>query len=103
MEVLTRKNLWKQKPIPETKKPEWPRRPCPEAVLIKLAKKVSYVAILKDVKKRVKPEELGNIVQGIRETRSKDLLMDLKCSKEDRGWLDSVFKEVNNASYNKFI
>ena len=42
----------------------------------------------------VKPEILGFTVQGIRETRSKDLLVDLKFSKEDRGHLDSAFKGV---------
>ena len=67
-------------------------------MLIKSAEGVSYVAILKDLKKRVKPEELGVTVQEIRETRSKDLLMELKCSKEDRGQLDSAFKEVNGVS-----
>ena len=34
----------------------------------------------------------------IRETRSKDLLVDLKCSKEDRGRLDTALKEVIGAS-----
>ena len=79
MEVPTRKNLRKQKPKREAKKPEWPRRARPEAVLIKPAKDVSYAAILKGPNKRVKPEELGVTVQGIKETRSKDLLVGLKC------------------------
>ena len=59
---------------------------------------VSYAVILKDLKKHVKPDELGVTVHGIRETRSKDLLADLKCSKEDRGRLDTALKEVIGAS-----
>ena len=83
---------------PEAKKPEWPRRTCPEEVLIKLAERVSYTSILKDLMKRVKPKELGITAQGIRETCSKDLLVNLKISKEGRGWLYSTFKEVIGAS-----
>ena len=60
---------------------------------------MSYAAILKDLKKRVKPKKLGITVQGFRETRSKDLLVELKCSKEDRGRLDIAFKEVTGASH----
>ena len=67
-------------------------------MLIKPAEGVSYVAILKDFKKRVKPEELGVTVQGIRETRSKDLLVELKCYKEGRGWLDTALNEVHGVS-----
>ena len=42
--------------------------------------------------------KLGVTVQGIRETRYKDLLVELKCSKEGRGWLDTALKEVIGAS-----
>ena len=59
---------------------------------------VSYAAILKDLKKHVKPDELGVTVHGIRETRSKDLLVELKCSKEGRRRLDTALKEVIGAS-----
>ena len=59
---------------------------------------MSYAAILKNLKKPVKPEELGVTFQGIRETRSKDLLVELKYSKDDRERLDSAFKEVVGAS-----
>ena len=59
---------------------------------------MSYAAILKDLKKHVKPDELGVTVHGIRETRSKDLLVELKCSKGGRGRLDTALKEVIDAS-----
>ena len=42
----------------------------------------------------VKPEILGFTVQGIRETRSQDLLVELRCSSEGRGQLDAAFKEA---------
>ena len=59
---------------------------------------MSYAAILKDLKKRIKPDELGVTVQGIIETRSKDLLMELKCFKEGKGWLDTALREAIGAS-----
>ena len=65
--------------------------------LINLTEGVSYAAMLKDLEKRIKPEELGVAFQGIRETRFKDLLVELKCFK-DRGWLDAAFKDVIGAS-----
>ena len=46
---------------------------------------MSYASILRELKKRVNPDELGATVQGIRETRSKNLLVELKCSENDRG------------------
>ena len=67
-------------------------------MLIKSTEGVSYAAILKDLTKHVKPDELGVTVHGIRETRSKDLLVELKCSKEGRGRLDTFLKEVIGAS-----
>ena len=93
VEFLARKNLLKKKPKPEVEKRYWPRRARPGAVLIKPAEGVSYVAILKDLKKRVKPNELDVTVHGIREMRFKDLLVGLKCSKGDRGRLDTALKE----------
>ena len=71
-----------KKPKVEARKPEWPRRACPEAIIIKPVEGVSYTDNLKFLKKRVKPDELGIIVNGIKETRSKDLLIELKFSKE---------------------
>ena len=59
---------------------------------------MSYAATLRDLKKRVKPDEMGVTVQGIRETRPKDLLVELKCSKEGKGWLDTAFKEAIGVS-----
>ena len=98
MKVPARKSLHKKKPKPEAKKPDWPRRACLEAVLIKPPEGVSYTAIFKDLKKKVKTDELGVTVHEIRETRSKDLLMKLKCSKEGRRWLDTALKEVISAN-----
>ena len=40
---------------------------------MKYAERMSYATILRDRKKRVNPDELRTTVQGIRETRSKDL------------------------------
>ena len=59
---------------------------------------MSYASILRELKKRVNPDELGAAVQGIRKPRSKDLLVELKCSKKDRARLDTVFKEAVRAS-----
>ena len=70
-----------------------PRRARSEAVHIKPAEGMSYATILRDLKKRVNPDELGTTVQGIRETRPKDLLVELRCPKEGRARLDSAFKE----------
>ena len=67
-------------------------------MLIKPTERVSYAAILKDLKKRVKPDEMGITGQGIRETRSKDILEELECSKKDRGRLGTAFKEAIGAS-----
>ena len=63
-------------------------------VLIKPSKGVNYEAILKNLKSRVNPEELGVKIGGIREVRTKDLLVEVKCAAEDRGRLDSAFREV---------
>ena len=54
----------------------------------------SYAAILKSLKSSVNPEELGISVLGIRDTRSKDLLVEMKCVAKDRGRLDSVFRDA---------
>ena len=54
---------------------------------------MSYASILRELKKRVNPDELGATVQGIREARSKDLLVELKCSTKSRGRLDTAFKK----------
>ena len=50
--------------------------------------------VLEDLKKRVKPEKLDVSLQGMRETRSNVLLVELKCSAENRERLSSVFSEV---------
>ena len=57
-----------------------------DRVVIKPPDGVNYAGILHDLKKHVKPDVLGVKVQGIRETRSEDLRVELKCSKEGRGW-----------------
>ena len=46
------------------------------------------------LKSRVNPKELGVTVHGIRETRSKDLLVEMRCAEKDRDRLDSVFRDV---------
>ena len=46
---------------------------------------------------RVNPDELGVTVQGIRETCSKHLLVELKCSTKSKGRLDTAFKEAIGA------
>ena len=43
---------------------------------------------------KTNPEELGVTIEGIRETRSKYLLVELKCAVKDRGRLDSAFRDV---------
>ena len=45
----------------------------------------------------VNPDELGATVQGIREKRSKEFLVQLKCSTKSRGRLDTAFKEAIGA------
>ena len=45
-----------------------------------------------------KKKKKGATVEGIRETRSKDMLVKLKCSKKDRGRLETTFKEVIGVS-----
>ena len=55
---------------------------------------MSYASILCKLKKRVNPDELGATVQGIRETRSIDLLVELKLFKKGRARLDTAFKEA---------
>ena len=63
-------------------------------MLIKPADGVRYAKSWKNLKMHVKPDNLGLKVHVIRETRSKDLLVELKCSKEGRGQLNSTLKEV---------
>ena len=58
---------------------------------------MSYATILRELEKRVNPEELGATVQRVRKTRSKDLLVELKCSTKSGGRLDTAFKEVIGA------
>ena len=97
VEVPKKKDLRKKKVKKPSKTPEKPRRARPETVLIKPAEGMSYASILRELKKRVNPNELGATVQGIRETRSKDLLVELTCSTKSRGRLDTAFKEAVGA------
>ena len=94
VEVPKKKDLRKRKVKKPFKTPEKPRGARTEAVLIKPAEGMSYASILRELKKSVNPEEMGATVQGIRETRSKDLLVELKCSTKSRGRLDTAFKEA---------
>ena len=100
VEVPERKDLRKKKKQEKklSRTQEKPRRARPEAVLIKPAEGMSYASILRGLKKRVNPDELGATVQGIRETRSKELIVELKCSKKDRERLDIAFREAVGAS-----
>ena len=97
VEVLKKKDLRKRKGKKPSKTPDKHRRARPEAVLIKPVEGMSYASILRELKKRVNPDEMGATVQGIRETRSKDLLAKLKCTTKSRGRLDNVFKEAVGA------
>ena len=65
MEVLLRKDLRKKKLKPTPKKSERPKRARSEAVIIKPLEGVSYAAILKNLKSRVNPEELGDRIGDI--------------------------------------
>ena len=97
VEVPKKKDLRKRKVKKPFKTPEKPRRARPEAVLIKPAEGMSYASILRELKKSVNPEELGATVQGIRETCSKYLLVELRCSTNSRGRLDTAFNEAVGA------
>ena len=94
MEVPVKKDSRKKKTKPAPRKTERPKRFRSEAVLIKPTEGVSYAVILKNLKSCVNPEELGVKIGGIRETRTKDLLVEVKCTAEDRGRLDSAFRDV---------
>ena len=59
---------------------------------------MSYASILRDLKRRVNPDELGVTVQGIREMHPKDLLVELNFPKEGRGRLDSAFHKAIGVS-----
>ena len=82
----------KAKPVPRI--PVLPKRVHSEAVSIKPSDGVSYAESLKSLKSRVNPEELGFKIGGIRETRTKDLLVKVKCAAENRGRLDPAFRDV---------
>ena len=75
VEVPNKKDLRKKKGKKPSKTPEKPRRARPEAMPIKPAEGMSYASILRELKKRVNPDELGATVKGIGEMRSKDLLV----------------------------
>ena len=46
------------------------------------------------MKSRTNPEELGVKIGGIRETRTKDLLIEVKCAAENRKRLNSAFHDM---------
>ena len=62
--------------------------------MIKPSEGVSYAAILKNLKCRVSPKELGVKIGGIQKTRTKGLQVKVKCAAEDRGKPDSAFRDV---------
>ena len=94
VEVSLRKDLLKKKSETAPRKSERSKRARSESVIMKHAEEVSYAAILKNLKSRVNPEELWVKVGGIRETRMKHLLVEVKYAAEDRGSLDSAFRDV---------
>ena len=96
VEVPNRKDLRKKKKKEKklSTTPEKSLRARPEAVLIKPAEGMSYASILRELKKRVNPDVLGATVQGIRETRFKELLVKLKCSTKRR---QELFRPRNGA------
>ena len=49
---------------------------------------------MKNLKSRANAEELGVTNGEIRETRTKDLLFEVRCAAKDRGSLDSIFRCV---------
>ena len=91
VEVPFRKSLQQKK---KKKAVRTSKRLCcahPEAVLIKLTEGMSYASIPQELEKRVNPDELSVTIQGIKETRPEDLLVELKCYKKDRGRLEIAF------------
>ena len=58
---------------------------------------MSYTSILRELKKRVNPDELGATVLEFGQTRSKDFLVELKCSTKNRERLDIASKKVVGA------
>ena len=99
MEVPIRKDIRnkkkKEKKLSTT--PEKSHRARLESVLIKPAEGMSYATILCELKEHFNPDELGATVQGIREARSKDLLVEMKCSTKSREKILTAFKEVVGA------
>ena len=85
---------WEEVPMKKGPPKKRINKPRSEAVLIKPSEGVSYAPILKNLKSRVSPEALGIKIGGIPETRMKDLLVEVNCAAEDRGRLDSAFRDV---------
>ena len=99
VEVPARKDFRKKKkPNLEIRRTERTKRAHSETVLIKPSEGVSCAAILKSLKNCVNHEELGVTIGGIRETRSKGVLVEVKCSAKDRKRLDSAFRNVVGGS-----
>ena len=51
-------------------------------------------SVRKDLRKKKSKKELGLKIGGIKETRTKDLLVEVKCAAKDRGRLDSAFRDI---------
>ena len=88
---------------PREEKQERSSHASPKAMVIKSAKGSSYADILMDLKKRVNPEKLGTTVHEIRTTRSKDLLVELRCASEVRRRLRSAFRHVGGSRYVRYL
>ena len=66
VQVPMKKDLQKNKEKKPSRRLEKSRRARPEAVFIKPAEGMSYATTLRELKKRVNPDELGATVQKIR-------------------------------------
>ena len=93
----------KEKVPPREEKQERSRHASPKAVVIKPAKGSSFADILMDLKKRINPEKMGALVHGNRTTRSKDLLVELRCASEVRRRLSSAFRHIDGSRYVRYL
>lgn len=101
-ETPRKKQEQKAKPPPDkpAAKKEILRRARPEAILVKPAQGQSYAQVLKDLKCKIKPDTLGVKIKGVRQTRSGDVLIEVKSEGEGRSKLSSAIRgAVGEAGY----
>lgn len=79
-----------------------PPRTRPDAVLIKPAEGKSYAEVLKELRERIKPEDVGAEVSRIRQTRAGDILVELGAETKDKvafgAALNAVLQEKATAT-----